>query len=222
MKDNPTISIEFLIGIFLGVFVFVFTLIFGICIVTTSLTPKSYESEVRVKVKYNSADGGQTRSGKYYGSTLAQTEAEIISSEIIMRQVVLDLNLNEAWGKKYGVGTLKTWETLEFLTNMISIHPVPDTALIKIQTYNDSPEDAATIANSIAKAYISYTATNNNEVVAQIIDSAYANKIPVRPNKPLNYTLGIVGGLFLGFLAGLGTALIVFLKNRKASKASVN
>ena len=85
---------------------------------------------------------------------------------------------------------------------MTSIHSVPATALIKIQTYNDNPEDAATIANSIAKAYTNYTATNNNEVLAQIVDSAYANKIPVRPNKPLNYTLGILIGLFLGFLTG--------------------
>ena len=31
-----------------------------------------------------------------------------------MRKVIVDLNLNEAWGKKYDVGTFKTWETLEF------------------------------------------------------------------------------------------------------------
>ena len=207
-------------GIFFGVFIFVFTLVFGISIVTTSLIPKTYMAETRVEVKYKSADGGQTRTEKTYDSTLAQTEARVICSEVVLRRVIDELNLNEAWGKKYGVGTFKTWETLKFLQGMTSIHPVRDTTLIEIGVFYDNPDDAAIIANDIAKAYVGYAATNSNELQVQIIDSAYADKFPVRPNEPLNYFLGIVSGIFLGLLAGGGIALIVFLKNRKASQIS--
>lgn len=198
-----------------------FTVVLGISIVTTLLQPESYMGEARVEVKYKPADGGQTRlEGRIYDATLAKTQSEIINSEVIMRKVIDDLNLNEVWGKKYGVGSFKTLEALEFLKHTTSITPVPNTTLIQIQVYDNSPEDAATIANGIAKAYTSYTATNSGELLAQIIDSASAEKFPIRPNKPLNYVLGTLMGIFLGFLAGAGSALFVFLKNQKASQIS--
>ncbi len=222
MKDNLVVRARFPIGIFFWVFVFVFTLVFGISVVTTSLAPKSYASAARVEVKYKSAEGKQTRSEKrYYDPSLAKTESEVINSEAVLRRVVADLNLNVVWGKKYFNGeTLKTWETSTILKGRTSIRPIPDTTLISIGIYDDNPDDAALIANSLAKAYTSYVATNSDELQAQIIDSAYAMKTPVRPNKVLNYFWGIVIGIFLGLLAGAGIALIVFLKNQKASTIS--
>jgi capsular polysaccharide biosynthesis protein len=215
MNTNPTNTSRIPLGIFLGVFIFVFTLVFGISIITTSLSPKSYRGAARVEVTYKSTGSGRKT---FYDSTLAQTECEAIKSELVMRRVIDDLNLDEAWGKKFGVGTLKTWESLKLLEGITSIHPVPNTTLIEIDVFDDSPDDAATLANSIAKIYTSYIANNNQELEVQIIDSAYADKIPVRPNKPLNYFLGIVTGIFLGLLAGGLIALIVFIKSRKASK----
>jgi len=221
MKENSTTISQIPFGIFFGVFIFVFTLVLGISIVTTSLAPKSYMSEARVEVKYKPADGRQTHvEGRTYDATLAKTQSEIINSEVIMRKVINDLNLNEAWGKKYGVGTFKTWETLKFLNGVTSIRPIPDTTLIEISVFDSNPDDAATIATGIAKAYTSYTATNSGELLAQIVDSASTGKYPIRPNKPFNYVLGAFTGIFLGFLAGVGVALFVFLKRRKASQIS--
>ena len=155
-----------------------------------------------------------------YDATLAKTQCGIINSEVIMRKVIDDLNLNEAWGNKYGVGTFKTWETLKFFNGVTSIRPIPDTTLIEISVFDSNPDDAATIATGIAKAYTSYTATNSGDLLAQIVDSASAGKYPIRPNKPFNYVLGAFTGIFLGFLAGVGVALFVFLKRRKASQIS--
>jgi len=222
MQQNPAIKPKIPFGIFFGVFVFVFTIVVGTSIITTLLMRNIYMSEARVEVKYKPADGTQTRAqGRTNDVTLAKTQSEIINSEVIMRKVVGDLNLNEAWGKKYlnDGESFKTWDTLKFLKNTTSIRPIPGTALIQIQVYGDSPDDMAImaiIANSIAKAYTGYTATNNAELQSQIIDSARANKSPIRPNRPLNYVLGILLGIFLGFWAGAGSTLFVYLKRRKA------
>jgi capsular polysaccharide biosynthesis protein len=223
MNENPTTTSRIPFGIFFGVFIFVFTLVLGISIVSTSLMPKTYMSEAQVEVRYKPGDGGQNNAERRTNdSTLAQTESEVIHSEVIMRKVIGDLNLNAVWGKKYlnADEELKTWETLVFLKHKTSIRPVPETTLIQICAFDDNPDDAALIANGIAKAYTSYVATNSDELQVQLIDSAYANKFPSYPNKPLNYFLGVLIGIFLGLLAGVGIALIVFLKNRKASQIS--
>jgi capsular polysaccharide biosynthesis protein len=224
MKDNSPVVVRFPFGIFFWVFVFVFTLVFGISVVTTALEPKSYAAAARVEVKHKSSDdGAKTRSkNHFYDSNLAKTESEIVMSEVVMRKLIGGLDLNVAWGKKYFAGeTLKTWETLAILKGRTSIRPIPDTTLISVCLYDDNPEDAALLANSLAKAYTSYVATNRTDLEAQIIDSAYAMKTPVRPNKALNYLFGILIGGFLGLLAGAGIALAFFIKNRRASKVSV-
>jgi capsular polysaccharide biosynthesis protein len=220
MKVNPAANVRFPIGIFFWVFVFVSTLVFGISVVATSLGPKAYASAARVEVKYKPAEGKQTRSEKrFFDPSLAKTESEVINSEVVMTKAIGNLNLNVVWGKKYyNDETRKTWESLKILKGRTIIRPVPDTTLIEIRVYDDNPDDAATTANGIAKAYTSYVATNDNNLQAQIIDSAYATNTPVRPNKALNYFWGIVTGFLLGLLAGAGIALIVFLKNRKANK----
>jgi capsular polysaccharide biosynthesis protein len=222
MKENPTAVARIPFGTFFTVFIFVFTLVLLMTIITTSLEPKTYMSAARVEVQYKSADSGQFRTEKrIYDSTLAKTESEVINSEVIMRKVIGDLNLNEVWGKAYNNDeTLKTWESLKLLNQRTLVYPVTGTTLIQISFYDENPDDAAKIANSIANAYTSYVATNSNELQAQIIDSAYSDKFPVRPNTTLNYLLGTLVGIFLGLLAGAGIALLVFLKNRNIAKIS--
>lgn len=224
MKDNPDASTRIPIGIFFWVFIFVFTLVFGISVVCTSIAPKSYVGGTRIEVKYKFTDGKQSRSEKeYYDIALAKTESGVINSEVVLRKAIHDLDLNNAWGKKYFHGeTLKTWETLDILKGRIIVRPIPDTTLMEIRVYDDNPIDAAATANGVAQAYAGYVATNRVELEVQIIDSAYPAKNPVRPNKSLNYFFGVVTGVFLGLLAGTGVALIVFLKNRKALQISEN
>jgi capsular polysaccharide biosynthesis protein len=182
---------------------------------------KQYMSETRIKVKGKPASGWQTHGEiETFDLTLAQTESEVIRSELIMRKVIGNLNLNETWGKKYDVGNFKTLETLELLKHKTSIRPVPKTALIEIDAFDDNPNDAAIIANGIAKAYTDFVATNNGAVQAEVIDSAYANKFPAYPNKPFNYIVGALIGICLGFLAGATIAVIVFVKKRKVAEIS--
>jgi uncharacterized protein involved in exopolysaccharide biosynthesis len=52
--------------------------------------------------------------------------------------------------------------------------------------------------------------------LVQITDPAEPGLFPVKPNKALNITLGIVGGGFLATLAG-GVSVLIVLHNRKQS-----
>ncbi|MGO8836094.1 MAG: YveK family protein [Limisphaerales bacterium] len=210
------------ISIFFTVFIFVFTLACGASIIITAISTKSYESTARIKVDYKGAEGKQTRVGEEtYDPVLAKTEAEVIKSERIMRKVVGELNLNVVWGKKYSNGeTLKTWESMEFLKRRTDIRPVLNTTLIQIRAFDENPEDAATIANTIVKVYSNYAATNSDGLHMQIVESAYAEEFPVRPNKTLNVFLGALVGIFLGGGLGMVSALIFFFKNRKSTETS--
>ncbi len=195
--------------IFLIVFVSVFTLVFGLCVVTTLLLPKSYMGVAYVQVKYKSSTNENF--------TLAQTESDVINSEVILRKVVRDLNLDDDWGRKYLDGEAKkTWDTAKVLKSRVLIRPVIGSSLISIRVVDTNPNDAATIANSIANVYTSYAAINRGDLRAIIVDSAYPNKTPFRPKHLQNCIIGFVMGILLGSLAGAVIALIVFLKRRKA------
>ena len=200
------------------VFIFVFTLVVGASIIITSLSPKAYLGKARIKLEYKEANGKSTRAERRtYDPILAGTETRIINSEAILNQVIGELNLNAAWGKKYfSDETLKTWESLAILRNRIDIHPLPGTTLIEVKAFDDNPGDAAKIANTVVKVYADYAATNADEPQVEIVDSAYAYNAPVRPNKALNLTIGIFAGILLGVIAGTGIALFVFLKDRKS------
>jgi uncharacterized protein involved in exopolysaccharide biosynthesis len=57
----------------------------------------------------------------------------------------------------------------------------------------------------------------------EIVRHAQPGHWPVRPNKPLNISLGVMAGIFLASVAGAASALIAFLvgeRNRKTSKAA--
>jgi uncharacterized protein involved in exopolysaccharide biosynthesis len=49
----------------------------------------------------------------------------------------------------------------------------------------------------------------------EILDRAVPAYRPVRPNKPLNITLGVVMGLVLGLVVGAGACWAAFAMGRK-------
>lgn len=211
-----------LISLFSITFLFVFMLVCGASIIITFAIPRAYASTARIKVEYKEADSKPASEEKEnYDPVLAKTEAEVINSGLILGKAIDELNLNVTWGKKYfNNETLRTSETLAFLKRRIDIRPITNTTLIQVRVYDDKPGDAAEIANTIVNVYANYAATNANEPRVQIVDSAYANDFPVRPNTTLDIFLGVLAGIFLGSVAGAGFALVLFLKNRNPSKAS--
>src|SRR5208282_5045939 len=100
-NKTPRSQIGSLISLFFITFLFVFMFVCGASIIITYSIPKAYASTARIKVEYKEADSNQASEEKEnYDPVLAETEAEVINSELILGKVIDELNLNVAWGKK--------------------------------------------------------------------------------------------------------------------------
>jgi len=91
-----------------------------------------------------------------YDAYFLQTQLQILQGPVVLGKVIEALDLNDVWGKKYGVGTFKTTETLEFLKNQLVLSPVRNTTLVDIIVYSGDKNEAAVLANAIARAYKEY------------------------------------------------------------------
>src|SRR5207249_3278646 len=135
----------------------VFLLVVITATLVTFILPESFSSSARIKVERDQSDiqGMMEHSfGGSYDPYFIQTEFEVIQSEVILGKVIQDLDLNKEWGKKFANGeTLKTPETMGILKSRMDLRPVRNTSLIDIRVYSDRPEEAARLANAIAKAY---------------------------------------------------------------------
>ena len=192
-----------------SVFVTVFLITMIIATAITFILPESYASTCRIKVEQNL---NQSTNATAYDPYFIQTEFEIMQSQVVLEPVIAKLNLNVEWGKKYfNGGTLKTTETIEILKGRLSLTTIRGTKLIAITVYSDDRNEAARIANAVAEAYRDYAAGKNNQI--EIIDRAEAGRFPVKPNKPLNITLGAVAGIVLGGLAAIIAGLFASRKS---------
>jgi capsular polysaccharide biosynthesis protein len=66
------------------------------------------------------------------------------------------------------------------------------------------------LANAIAGNYREESAARSRPQTVEIIDVAVPGLRPVRPNRPLNISLGVIGGALLALVAGAGSAGIVW------------
>src|SRR6266404_1560675 len=115
-------------------FIVVFLSVFLLVVITTTLVtfilPESYASSTRIKVERKAGNDAATTEQKSltssYDPHLIQTEFEVIQSELILKPVIDQMDLNAKWGKKYldGNGPLKTPETLILLRSHLDIRPV--------------------------------------------------------------------------------------------------
>jgi succinoglycan biosynthesis transport protein ExoP len=138
----------------------VFLLVVITATLVTFILPESFSSMARIKVERDRSDiadlSGQPMMGSY-DPYFIQTEFEVIQSEIVLGKVIEALNLNEKWGKKYnGNQRFTTTETMGLLKRQIDLRPVRNTSLIEIRVFCDNPDDAALLANEIAKTYQAY------------------------------------------------------------------
>ncbi len=53
-----------------------------------------------------------------------------------------------------------------------------------------------------------------SDAMVQVIDPAVPGRVPAKPNKPLNISIGIIGGGFLGLVVGT-IAMTISLQLRK-------
>jgi capsular polysaccharide biosynthesis protein len=176
--------------IFTRVFMAVFLLICITSTIVTFILPEAYASTARVSVD---AD----KSG----------ECKVIQSEAVLWQVIDKLDLNAVWGRKYNGGNiLNATNVFQLLKNRMAVLPERNTSLIDITVFSEDKNEAAQIANAIADSYRNHSFSADKPATSapkiEIVDSAKPGLAPVRPNKPLNISVGVLAGIVLGFIAG--------------------
>jgi succinoglycan biosynthesis transport protein ExoP len=144
-----------------AIIITVFLITAIIATAVTFILPESFASTARIKVENDVTDiPGMMSPGAGsggYDPYFIQTTFEIMQSQLVLSNVIAALDLNGAWGKKYFNGeTLKTTETMEILKQRMQLAPVKNTKLIAITVYSDDKQEAADLANAIAKAYTTY------------------------------------------------------------------
>jgi capsular polysaccharide biosynthesis protein len=168
--------------------------------------PSYYAAMARIVVQPDAGvPSPQNSNPVAYDPYIVKTTFGIILSPLVLSNVVAPLNLNDEWGKKYAGGKkLTTSETIELLKRHINLAPIHNTKLIEIWAYCDDPDEAAKIANQIAKSYHMYRLeltrqkepASTNDLSVQIVDLAV-------PPQTLNPSNGVrVVGAFL-FVVGL-------------------
>ena len=196
---------------FFNWFMIVFLVVFGASAGITFIMPESFVSTARIHIEPGSAGTGRELS-RGYDPYLIYTEFEVIQSGAILGKVIDNLGLEQKWSRRYGRGQpLTQSESLAMLKHGLDLRPVRNTSLLEIRYFAESAEDAASIANEIARVYQqageSGTAVAGGPLLKiSIVDPATPGLRPVRPNKPVNLAIGALAGLLLGTAAGAGAA----------------
>ena len=153
----------------------VFLLVVITATLVTFILPESYSSSARIKIERDQSDiqGFMGPSAlQNYDPYFIQTEFEVIQSELILSQVVEQAHLQEKWGKAYANGErLTKLEAIGLLKRKMSLHPVRNTVLIEIQVFSENKDEAAELANAIAKAYQDYRRSEKEKLTTGGIDS---------------------------------------------------
>jgi capsular polysaccharide biosynthesis protein len=176
--------------IFTRAFMAVFLLTCITSTVVTFILPESYASTARVSVDADPSG-----------------ECKVIQSEAVLGQVIDKLDLRTVWGRKYNGGNnLNITNAIQLLKKRMEVLPERNNNLIDITIFSEDKNEAAQIANAIADVCRNQSPSADNPGTPapkiEIVDRAKPGAAPVRPNKPLNISVGVLAGIVLGFIAG--------------------
>jgi len=153
----------------------VFLLVVITATLVTFILPESYSSTARIKIEHDQSDIQALMGApalQNYDPYFIQTEFEVIQSELILGQVVEAAHLQDKWGKAYANGErLTKLEAMGLLKRKMSLHPVRNTILIEIQVFSENRDEAAELANAVAKAYREYRKSEKDTLTSGGIES---------------------------------------------------
>jgi capsular exopolysaccharide synthesis family protein len=167
-----------------AIIITVFLITAIIATAVTFILPVSYSSTSQIKIEPDTSSDINTMSGMGttapgYDPYFLQTELEILQGPAVLGKVIEKLNLNVVWGKKYGVDTFKTSETVDFLKHQISLAPVRNTTLVDITVYSGDKKEAADLANAIANAYKEYRLERHTQLTVggiKVLEEKYQSE----------------------------------------------
>lgn len=127
---------------------------------------------------------------------LVSTYSEIVKSRGIADKVIANLNLDMDY---------------EEFSNKVSIEPVKDTQIISVKVVDTIAQRAADIANETSMIFKDSITQIMNVDNVQILDKATLPEEPSSPKVMRNTVIGVM----LGFILGIGIALIMELSNTR-------
>jgi capsular polysaccharide biosynthesis protein len=139
------------------------------------------------------------------------SEFEVIRSHAVLSNVVAKLNLDEVWGNKYNRGRRLSYsEAEEVLKQRLRLRNIENTHFIEISVYTGDPNEAAALANAIAKTYDQYRRAEELRRLAEsyppgviadplvaIMDYAIPEFKPVRPRYRIASLVMILGAVLV-------------------------
>jgi succinoglycan biosynthesis transport protein ExoP len=134
----------------------VFILVLISTIGATLYWPKSYSSMVKISVEKDQTDVEVFKSQGFAGVDpfWVQTEFERITSKPVLYRVIHNLNLNQRWTERFKLEKpLVDEETYGILEQQTRAKQSHNTSNIEIWVYGRDKNEAAEIANEIAKVY---------------------------------------------------------------------
>lgn len=163
--------------------------------VTFFLVTPQYNSSTQVLI--NRPNGGEEAM-----SITEETSAELISTyiDIVKSPVILDVVREE----------LNLQISNNELLNKINISNQTNSQVILLEVVDESPEAAATIANTITEVFRENVQDLIDVNRFTVISEAEPNYAPISPNKPLS----IIMGAFIGLGSGVALALLLNFMDR--------
>ena len=158
------------------------------------LSPAQYAATAKIRV-VNDVDDKPPNglSGYPYDLDFIQSTFEVIRTELVLSNAIAKLNLNEKWGKKhFHDSPLKNSESINFINQHLRLAPVPYTRQIEITYLCNDPEEAADIANAIAKSYWQYRSDVheiNSKKGIEVLQQIYQNEEKQLQLQPTNNQL---------------------------------
>ena len=137
------------------VILLVFLLVVTTATVVTLWLPKTYASKTRILVGKDQRNASfQNELPTTFDYNFIQTQFEVLQSKMILDQVITNFHLGERWAKRYGRPAAYTdQETFELLGDRMDLRQVRNTSYIEIRVFSEIPEEAAEIAEHVAKVY---------------------------------------------------------------------
>ena len=134
---------------------------------------------------------------------LAVTYGEIIKSRTVLQSVIDNINLDI---------------TYEDLVQKVSVSPVNDTQIIKVNVEYTDSKIAQSITNEIPKVFTKEVKRITQANNVQIIDKAVQPEEPIKPNKTMNVLIAAVLGIMIGLFI---TFLIEYMNNKIKSAQDI-
>lgn len=191
-----------------------FVVVFAAVAAVTFIMPPKYTATAEVFATY-AGQSGETQttndmsSGANYLNTQITTYPELVKTEAVLQPVIKDLGLDM---------------TTTDLAGVVTATNPPNTFMVDISAEVGDPQQAADIANSVAKnladqissdLYNNSSSSNGSPIKLTVVQKAQTPTSQSSPNIPLYLAVGLI----FGIIVGVGVALLRDILNTKVDSA---